>query len=80
MATPEGCPCDCVENIEKRLDALEKKEAGTSTSIVAMQKDIEYIKEKVTERSKFNGNIVSTIVQCAVAAIMGYIAIKIGIA
>ena len=76
---PAECPCESVRSIDKRLTTLEQKVNSDSVTLVSMLKDIEYIKEKVSGKDKFNTGVAMIIIQSVIAIIFGYIAIKLGL-
>lgn len=80
------CNCEGLGELRSRVDRLEEKfdtqahdNLEMKICMNSIQKDLEYIKETISKKSKFNGNIVNTIINTTIAIIMGYLAFKVGL-
>ena len=63
---------ECTTKIRKEL-------ADGATSFATIKQDLNYIKEKLDKRSKFNSATVSSIIQAVCTLLVALIAAKLGI-
>lgn len=87
MSTPENCPCDAVTELKdtvRELKAItcehERKLADGNTNFALIKQDLEYIKGNLDGKKKFNVGILSSILQIILTIILGFLAVKLGIA
>ncbi len=74
-----SCPCEAVKHLQKTVDDHEKRLADGTTNFALIQRDLQYIREKIEKRDKFNGNIFLYIIQSILTIILGFVAVKIGL-
>ena len=74
-----SCPCEAVKHLQKIVDDHEKRLADGTTNFALIQRDLQYIREKIEKRDKFNGNIVLYIIQSILTIILGFVAVKLGL-
>ena len=79
MGIPDGCPCDAVKKLETVLDRHESQLAKGNTDFAVIRTDLNYIKAKLDERSKFNTQTVSAIVQAVCTLLVAVIAARLGL-
>lgn len=86
MAIPEGCPCDAVAELKETARELQRlvadhdrQLASGNTSFALIQKDLDYIKAKLDDKKKFNTGVLNAIINAAVAILLGYVALKLGL-
>ena len=79
MGTPEGCPCDAVKKLESMIDRHDRELAKGQTDFAVIKTDLNYIKQKLDERSKFNTQTVSAIVQAVCTLLVALIAARLGL-
>ena len=79
MATPENCPCDAVRKLEAVLDRHEAQLAKGSTDFAVIRTDLNYIKAKLDERSRFSTQTLSAIVQAVCTLLVALIAARLGL-
>ena len=75
--TPEGCPCEAVRKLEGIIDRHDRELAMGNTDFAVIRTDLNYIKAKLDERSRFNAQTVSAIVQAICTLLVGVIAARI---
>lgn len=82
-----NCPCEAVIELKDTVKELrqitlehEKKLAEGTTNFALIKQDLEYIKGNLDGKKKFNSGMISSIVQIILTIILGYIAVKLGIA
>ncbi len=79
MAVPESCPCDAVKKLEIVLERHESQLAKGSTDFAVIRTDLNYIKAKLDERSRFNTQTVSAVVQAICTLLVALIAARLGL-
>lgn len=79
MAIPEGCPCDAVAELKRLVSGHDRQLANGNTSFALIQKDLDYIKAKLDDKKKFNTGVLNAIINAAVAILLGYVALKLGL-
>lgn len=79
MAVPENCPCDAVKKLEKVIDRHEAQLAKGDTDFAVIRTDLSYIKAKLDERSKFNTQTASSIIQAVCTLLVALIAARLGL-
>lgn len=79
MAVPENCPCDAVRKLETVIDRHEAQLARGDTDFAVIRTDLNYIKAKLDERSKFNTQTVSAVVQAVCTLLVAVIAARLGL-
>ncbi len=79
MGVPEGCPCDAVKKLEAVIDRHGAQLAQGNTDFAVIKTDLNYIKAKLDERSRFNTQTVSAIVQAVCTLLVAVIAAKLGL-
>ena len=72
------CPCEAVRHLIKTVDDHEKRLADGNTNFALIRRDLQYIREKIEKRDKFNGNVFLYIIQSILTIILGFVAVKIG--
>ena len=87
MGTPENCPCDAVEELRKlvakhdeKLNEHAKRLSDGATDFATIKLDLDYIKNKLDNKTKFNTGVLSSILQSACTILMAFVAAKVGIA
>lgn len=82
MSTPEGCPCEAVKELKFLVERHERQLNEGETSFALIKKDLDYIKERLDEKKKFNSGIAASIIAAAVSGILmlilGFVAAKMG--
>ena len=79
MNPTENCPCEAVRKIEAVLDRHEAQLARGQTDFAVIRTDLNYIKSKLDERSRFNTQTVSAIVQAVCTLLVALIAARLGL-
>ena len=79
MAIPEGCPCEAVKKLETVIDRHEAQLAKGDTDFAVIRTDLSYIKAKLDERSRFNTQTVSAVVQAVGTLLVAVIAARLGL-
>lgn len=62
---------ECTARIKEEL-------ASGSTNFATIQQDLQYIKDRIDSKTKFNMNAVSSIVQAVCTVLVAFIAAKLG--
>lgn len=73
-----NCPCEAVKHLQTIVDDHEKRLAEGNTSFALICRDLQYIREKIEKKDKFNGNIFLYIIQSILTIIIGFVAVKLG--
>ena len=79
MAPQESCPCDALKKIEAVLDRHEAQLQQGNTDFAVIRTDLNYIKAKLDERSRFNTQTLSAIVQAVCTLLVALIAARLGL-
>ena len=79
MATPEGCPCEAVKRLETVIERHDAQLAQGQTDFAVIRTDLNYIKAKLDERSRFNTQTISAIVQAVCTLLVALIAARLGL-
>ena len=79
MAPTENCPCEAVRKMEEVLDRHEAQLARGQTDFAVIRTDLNYIKSKLDERSRFNTQTVSAVVQAVCTLLVALIAARLGL-
>lgn len=79
MYDENNCPCEAVKQLQVLVNAHEKRLAEGNTNFALIRQDLQFIREKMEKKEKFNGNVFLYIIQAIITLIMGYVAIKPGI-
>ena len=79
MGTPDGCPCEAVRRMEAIIDRHDQQLAQGQTDFAVIRTDLNYIKTKLDERSKFNTQTISAIVQAVCTLLVAVIAARLGL-
>ena len=79
MAMPEGCPCEALKKLETVIDRHDAQLAQGQTDFAVIKTDLNYIKAKLDERSRFNTQTVASIVQAVCTLLVALIAARLGL-
>ena len=71
-----NCPCEAVKHLQKTVDDHEKRLADGNTNFALIQRDLQYIREKIEKRDKFNGKIFLYIIQSILTIILWYLVLN----
>ena len=77
--TPEGCPCEAVRKLEGIIDRHDRELAQGNTDFAVIRSDINYIKAKLDEKSRFNSQTISAIIQAVCTLLVALIAARLGL-
>ena len=79
MYGENNCPCEAVKQLQALVNAHEKRLAQGNTDFALVRQDLQFIREKIEKKEKFNGNVFLYVIQAMLTLIMGYVALKLGI-
>ena len=79
MSTPANCPCDAVREIKELVAQHDHQLAQGQTDFAVIRTDLNYIKGKLDEKSKFNSQTISAIVQAVCTLLVALIAARLGL-
>ncbi len=72
-----NCPCEAVKHLQTIVEDHEKRLAEGNTNFALICRDLQYIREKIEKKDKFNGNILLYIIQSIVTILLGFIAAEL---
>ena len=73
------CPCDAVKKLETAVARHEEKLQQGSTDFAVIRTDLNYIKSKLDERSRFNAQTLASAVQAVCTLLVALIAARLGL-
>lgn len=76
----DSCPCEAVRELKKIVERHERELALGSTSFALIKQDLEHIKAALEKKDRFNTNIISNIANIILTILLGWLAVKVGIA
>ncbi|MBQ9946647.1 MAG: hypothetical protein IJO68_09010 [Clostridia bacterium] len=74
----EHCPCDTVRELKETVLRHDRQLSRDHTEFAEIQKDLQYIREMLDRKNRFNASAVSSLIQALCTLAVTLIAAKMG--
>lgn len=75
----DNCPCEAVRELKKIVERHDRQLNNDHTEFAEIQKDLQYIKETLDKKSRFNTNTIVSVIQAVCTLLVTVIAAKLGL-
>lgn len=76
----DSCPCEAVRELKKIVERHEQSLNSGTTSFALIKQDLEHIKTALEKKDRFGTGILANITNIILTLLLGWIAVKIGLA